>query len=79
MKSACERSLEDLASTQLALTPDARASYLCLVAAKVLYFGVGGGVSEFLGVLKGHGGNSETVWEQKLGVSRKIMCVRWGT
>ncbi|KAF7376652.1 hypothetical protein MSAN_00082000 [Mycena sanguinolenta] len=42
---------------------------LCLVAAKVLYFGVGGGVSEFLRTLqsktmveRGLSGTAETVW-----------------
>ncbi|KAJ7252118.1 hypothetical protein B0H12DRAFT_1202650 [Mycena haematopus] len=57
---------------------------LCLVAAKVLYFGVGGGVSEFLRTLqsnamvdKGSSGTAETVWERKLGVGRKIMRIDW--
>lgn len=51
---------------------------LCLVAAKVLYFGVGGGVSEFVQSIEGKGlGKVETVWEKKLGVGRKIMSVRW--
>lgn len=79
MKSACERPLEDLTLAQLSLASNTPTSYLCLVAAKVLYFGVGGGVSEFLNVLTAHGGNSETVWEQKLGVRRKVMRVRWAS
>ncbi|KAF9459112.1 hypothetical protein BDZ94DRAFT_1058912 [Collybia nuda] len=79
MKSACEQSLEDLASSQLSLKSHVGIPCLCLVAAKVLYFGVGGGVAEFLSALKDHGGQGETVWEQKQGVGRKIIQVRWNT
>ncbi|KAJ7019226.1 hypothetical protein C8F04DRAFT_1148520 [Mycena alexandri] len=57
---------------------------LCLVAAKVLYFGVGGGVSEFIEALKskamvdkGCSGRVEPVWERKVGVGRKIMRIEW--
>ncbi|KAJ6594582.1 hypothetical protein B0H19DRAFT_1096127 [Mycena capillaripes] len=57
---------------------------LCLVAAKVLYFGVGGGVSEFVRTLeskamvdKGCSGRAEAVWERKVGVGRKIMRIDW--
>ncbi|KAJ7782516.1 hypothetical protein DFH07DRAFT_324803 [Mycena maculata] len=57
---------------------------LCLVAAKVLYFGVGGGFSEFLAALeskamadRGCSGTAESVWERKVGVGRKIMRVSW--
>jgi protein-histidine N-methyltransferase len=48
----------------------------CLVAAKVVYFGVGGGVSEFLRAIKDRG-EAETVWDQKGGVGRVVMRVRW--
>ena len=51
--------------------------YLCLVAAKVLYFGVGGGVSDFLQAVDGHKGRVETVLERTAGVGRKIMRVYW--
>ncbi|KAF7357921.1 hypothetical protein MVEN_00838500 [Mycena venus] len=58
---------------------------MCLVAAKVLYFGVGGGVSEFVRTLqsnsmvdKGCSGRAESVWERKVGVGRKIMRIDWG-
>ncbi len=51
--------------------------YLCLVAAKVLYFGVGGGVSDFLEAVGGHKGRVETVLERTVGVGRKIMRVYW--
>ncbi|KDQ22446.1 hypothetical protein PLEOSDRAFT_1051153 [Pleurotus ostreatus PC15] len=51
--------------------------YQCLVAAKVLYFGVGGGVSEFVARVEGQLGHVETVWEKSAGVGRKIMRVHW--
>ncbi|KAG0699811.1 hypothetical protein DFH29DRAFT_1081054 [Suillus ampliporus] len=53
--------------------------YLCLVAAKVLYFGVGGGVAEFVRCVRDldKGGTVETVWEKTLGVERRVMSVRW--
>lgn len=51
---------------------------LCLVAAKVLYFGVGGGVSEFIrAVEKDQRGSVEIVWEKNVGVGRRIMNIRW--
>lgn len=56
-------------------------SYLCLVAAKVIYFGVGGGVSEFLDAVYGSGDRrsvkAEPVWESKAGVGRKIIKMCW--
>src|ERR1700722_1315230 len=51
---------------------------LCLVAAKVLYFGVGGGVADFVRAVEDVKGNLETVWEHKMGVGRRIMRVVWG-
>jgi len=53
--------------------------YLCLVAAKVLYFGVGGGVSEFVRTVEGSPwkGKVETVWEKIAGVGRSVMRIRW--
>lgn len=67
---------------------DEAAQGLCLVAAKVLYFGVGGGVQDFVRAVEdgqgvqdereGRGkGSVETVWERKEGVGRKIMRARW--
>ncbi|KAH9019083.1 hypothetical protein EDB85DRAFT_1873371, partial [Lactarius pseudohatsudake] len=50
---------------------------LCLVAAKVLYFGVGGGVREFVRVVEDEGGTVHTVWEHREGVGRRIMRVEW--
>lgn len=47
-----------------------------LVAAKKIYFGVGGGVDEFLEVLTELGGKGETVWESKdRGVGKVILEV----
>jgi len=50
---------------------------LCLVAAKVLYFGVGGGVQEFVRAVEGQRGTVHTVWEHREGVGRRIMRVEW--
>ncbi|CAE6458984.1 hypothetical protein ACGC1H_002098 [Rhizoctonia solani] len=49
----------------------------CLVAAKMVYFGVGGGIREFEQVLKQGGGSSKCVWEQREGVRRSIMQVMY--
>ncbi|KAG1815055.1 uncharacterized protein BJ212DRAFT_1359164 [Suillus subaureus] len=53
--------------------------YLCLVAAKVLYFGVGGGVEEFVRCVRDldKGGTVDTVWEKTQGVERRVISVRW--
>ncbi|KAH7909384.1 hypothetical protein BJ138DRAFT_1155450 [Hygrophoropsis aurantiaca] len=54
--------------------------YLCLVAAKVVYFGVGGGVAEFVRCVEDAGsdtGRVETVWEHTPGVGRRVMRVLW--
>ncbi|KAJ3812901.1 hypothetical protein F5876DRAFT_87429 [Lentinula aff. lateritia] len=53
-----------------------------LVAAKVFYFGVGGGVDEFAQAVRrwnGSGVNTEvtTVWEKNVGVGRRIIQVVW--
>ena len=55
---------------------------LCLVAAKAVYFGVGGGVSNFIDAVEGNGsreklGTVETVWETKTGVKRNVLSVAW--
>ncbi|RDB18695.1 Histidine protein methyltransferase 1 [Hypsizygus marmoreus] len=73
--------------SQLSLIPESGDSaYLCLVASKILYFGVGGGVSEFVGIVEGSNvrdgvkrGKVETVWELSTGVGRKVMRVQWVT
>ncbi|KAF4616929.1 hypothetical protein D9613_008568 [Agrocybe pediades] len=58
-------------------TNTASKEYCCLVAAKVLYFGVGGGISDFLKAVESHRATCSTVLERKAGVGRKIMSVRW--
>lgn len=48
-----------------------------LIAAKKIYFGVGGGVDEFLEVLVARGGTGKVVWESfGGGVERLILEVR---
>jgi len=49
----------------------------CLVAAKLLYFGVGGGVDSFVQEAEQIGGKVQTVWEENEGLSRRIMRVEW--
>ena len=47
-----------------------------LIAVKRVYFGLGGGIDEFLMVLKQLGGNAEVVWETEgVGVGRVILEV----
>ncbi|KAF9073097.1 hypothetical protein BDP27DRAFT_1319385 [Rhodocollybia butyracea] len=62
------------------------AAPLILVAAKVFYFGVGGGVDEFVGAVRkwveNHQGSRyehdvKTVWEKNDGVGRRIVRVVW--
>ena len=49
---------------------------IAFIAAKRIYFGVGGGVDEFLKVLEELGGEAKTVWEtEDTGVGRIIMQV----
>ncbi|EJD43350.1 hypothetical protein AURDEDRAFT_66492 [Auricularia subglabra TFB-10046 SS5] len=48
-----------------------------LIAAKRVYFGVGGGVREFIQEVQKAGGEADTVWETSSGVSRAILDVRW--
>jgi protein-histidine N-methyltransferase len=56
---------------------EAISSPLCLVAAKVLYFGVGGGVQAFVSAVEGEHGTVRTVWEHREGVGRVIMRIEW--
>jgi len=58
-------------------TAEASQHPLCLVAAKVLYFGVGGGVQEFVRAVEDERGTVHTVWEHREGVGRRIMRVEW--
>jgi protein-histidine N-methyltransferase len=66
------RSLESL-TEGLTISTESR----CLVAAKVLYFGVGGGIPDFKRAVEGTGGKVQTIWERKVGVGRQIMSVEW--
>ncbi|UZJ51827.1 hypothetical protein CBS101457_001147 [Exobasidium rhododendri] len=50
---------------------------LCLVAAKVLYFGVGGGVNAFQEELAKHKASSTVVWRSERGVARIILQVHF--
>jgi len=75
--------LDELVEQKLSLrsvsSSDEPHPFLCLVAAKVLYFGVGGGISEFMRVVEGSPwkGKVDTVWEKIAGVGRCVMRVRW--
>ncbi|KAF8634805.1 hypothetical protein AX17_004058 [Amanita inopinata Kibby_2008] len=53
--------------------------YLCLVAAKMLYFGVGGGIPDFVEAVEGPDGlgRVETVWKCTMGVARRLLSVTW--
>jgi protein-histidine N-methyltransferase len=76
--------LLDVASTRKGNSND---HPFCLVAAKVLYFGVGGGISEFTRRLrlrdgpveggKRRKGDANAVWEKNVGVGRRILRVDW--
>lgn len=49
---------------------------VCLVAAKVLYFGVGGGVSDFVDFVSRDGvAKTKVVKERKTGVGRVILSL----
>lgn len=50
---------------------------LCLIAAKALYFGVGGSVDDFTRAAEGRKGKVETVWETITGVKRKVLRITW--
>jgi protein-histidine N-methyltransferase len=50
---------------------------LCLVAAKVLYFGVGGGIPDFMQAVSASGGTVNVVREHREGVGRQILEVHW--
>ncbi|RPD55528.1 hypothetical protein L226DRAFT_537017 [Lentinus tigrinus ALCF2SS1-7] len=77
-EAASRLTLEDAESLKLL----AREPYLCLVAAKLVYFGVGGGVSEFVDAIErpkegGRLGTVQTVLEMSRGVKRSVMRVVW--
>ncbi|RXW25076.1 hypothetical protein EST38_g785 [Candolleomyces aberdarensis] len=81
--------LDSLISEKLSLTltdgakakKSEASNYICLVAAKVLYFGVGGGISDFVESVEKHqpgAGTVECVLEKVTGVGRKVLRVQWG-
>lgn len=81
LEAACIGSIESsLQKATLADTKEIRSnSILCLVAAKVLYFGVGGGVNSFNEEIRRRHGTSKTVWSSERGVSRLVLQVDFGT
>ena len=48
---------------------------LALIATKRVYFGVGGGLDDFLARLQEQGGQGQTVWQSQDGVRRDIVAV----
>ena len=69
-------------STAASLDKLAKERSLCLVAAKLVYFGVGGGVNEFVReVTEGSEsrGRVGTIWGTSRGVRRSIMRAFWDT
>ena len=94
------RPLEELTQEQLTINASAHENgsevegegeRICLVAAKSVYFGVGGGATEFIRAIgeltlqspnsisdsTRRSGDVETVWEHSEGVKRRVMRVRW--
>jgi protein-histidine N-methyltransferase len=76
--------LDELATTQLTLSEPVLPA--CYVAGKTLYFGVGGGISDFVDAVENpqmstscsrEKGQVETIREHVRGVSRKVLRVRW--
>ena len=50
----------------------------CLVAAKVLYFGVGGGVSDFVSYVEKQGvATAEIVRERNIGIGRSVLSLNF--
>lgn len=57
--------------------PNPHDAPLCLVAAKILYFGVGGGIAEFERSVRVVGGDLTNVLERTIGVGRRVMRIDW--
>lgn len=72
--------LMDLSDEQGELARLAAASgTVCLVAAKVMYFGVGGSILDFeRTVQKERGAATADVWTHSVGIVRKVIQVKWG-
>ncbi|CAD6909887.1 unnamed protein product, partial [Tilletia laevis] len=64
-------------------SPPQKTDTLCLVAAKVLYFGVGGGVHSFINAVqssrKASGGYAHVVRELNVGVGRAVLQTGWSS
>ncbi|KAI0341350.1 hypothetical protein BDW22DRAFT_1414114 [Trametopsis cervina] len=81
------KSLEELTSDMTMSSKEANSDpeHLCIVAAKLVYFGVGGGVTEFIDAVQGANSSScgrrpgtvESVWKKDEGVKRVILKVHW--
>ena len=67
----------ELAHLSLRTSSTSALPHFCLVAAKVIYFGVGGGIDAFEKAVEGAGGKVKMVFERKEGVSRCIMQITW--
>ncbi|MCJ1229187.1 hypothetical protein MMC12_005852 [Toensbergia leucococca] len=77
LKSFTSTLLAVLAASQSRSVPFSRSR--ALIAAKKMYFGVGGGVDQFLEVLREMGGRGKVVWEEDgEGIGRCILEVEGG-
>lgn len=77
---ACSGSIESsLQQTTLTDEEDSKGKVkdLCLVAAKVLYFGVGGGVNALEAELSQRQATSKTVWKSDRGVARVVLQIHF--
>lgn len=68
---------ETLPSLVALLHRAAHPSSLCLVATKVMYFGVGGGLAAFEHAVRQSGGSVDTVRASTAGVARMVVRVTW--
>lgn len=50
---------------------------LCFVAAKILYFGVGGSIIDFQKSVEAQEGKSNVVYKKESGVGRQVLAVQW--
>lgn len=77
---ACSASIESiLQETTLTDQKDRKSTIkdLCLVAAKILYFGVGGGVNALEEELQRRKASSKIVWKSDRGVARVVLQVNF--
>ena len=74
-----DEALAKLSQEKLSIS-SSEAPYVCLVAAKLVYFGVGGGVAEFIRAIEGGErklGSVKNIWDTTEGVKRAVMKVSW--